>query len=615
MASWVGSSKRFRYDEEFCVSNLELGVIGNCQVAVLVDQKGRYVWGSFPRMDSDPFFCSLLDPKEQNGPLGCFDIELLNFESAEQCYVENTAILETTLHDDRGGVLKIVDFAPRYNLFGRSFHPVMTIRTIVPVAGSPVARIRLRPAADYGSRPTASTYGSNHIRFDSGEYTLRLTTNVPISTVIEGNSFIVGHTMALILGPDESVPEDPVKTCREMYGETKSYWQGWSRALSIPFEWQREVIRAAITLKVCTFEDTGAVLAAHTTSVPEAANSGRNWDYRYCWLRDSYFTVQALNRLGATRTMKEFLRYLFNLIAEFDDDSEPLQPVYGITGDAELTESQVESLEGYRGMGPVRIGNDAFRQVQNDVYGAVVLAATQSFFDRRLADQGSAGEFARLERLGAHAARLYDKPDAGIWEFRGRAEVHTYSSVMCWAACDRLARIARALELDDRAAFWSETAERIRDTILERAWNEARQSFAATFGGSDLDASLLILTDVGFVEPQDPRFLGTLAAIEKELKRGPYLFRYNNADDFGLPETAFNVCTFWYINALAAVGRRDEARGLFENMLDRRNALGLLSEDLDPETGELWGNFPQTYSMVGIIMAAMRLSRSWEEAL
>ena len=597
------------------MSNLELGVIGNCQIAVLVDQMGRYVWGSFPRMDSDPFFCTLLDPKEQEGPLGCFDIELMNFESAEQSYVENTAILETILRDDRGGVLKIVDFAPRYNLFGRSFHPIMAIRNIIPVAGSPVVRINLRPAAKYGSRPATRTYGSNHIRFDNGDYTLRLTTNVPISTILDGNSFIVEHSMALILGPDESVPDDPVKTCREMYGETKNYWQGWSRALSIPFEWQREVIRAAITLKLCTFEDTGAVLAAHTTSVPEAANSGRNWDYRYCWLRDSYYTVQALNRLGATRTMKEFLRYLFNLIAEFENDHEELQPVYGISGLAELTESQVESLEGYRGMGPVRIGNDAYRQVQNDVYGAVVLASTQSFFDKRLVEYGSAEEFARLEKLGQQAARLHDQPDAGIWEFRGREEVHTYSSIMCWAACDRLARIATELGIEDRADHWAQTATTIRETILKEAWSEERGSFVSAFGGSDLDASLLIMTDVGFIDPQDSRFLATLGAIEKELKQGPYMFRYNNADDFGLPETAFNVCTFWYINALAAVGRNEEARELFENMLARRNALGLLSEDLDPKSGELWGNFPQTYSMVGIIMGAMRLSQSWEEAL
>jgi GH15 family glucan-1,4-alpha-glucosidase len=263
----------------------------------------------------------------------------------------------------------------------------------------------------------------------------------------------------------------------------------------------------------------------------------------------------------------------------------------------------------------VRVGNGAYTQVQNDVYGATVLAATQLFFDRRLLHHSTDSEFRKLEALGVRAAELYDKPDAGIWEFRGRVAVHTHSSVMCWAACDRLARIARHLGLADRADHWTETAHTLREHIMREAWSDERGSFVATFGGSDLDASLLTLADLGFVEPQDPRFLATLAAVETKLKRGPYVFRYANPDDFGMPETAFNICTFWYIGALADVGRRDEARALFTNMLDKRNSLGLLSEDIDPISGELWGNFPQTYSMVGIIMNAMRLSATWEEAL
>jgi GH15 family glucan-1,4-alpha-glucosidase len=266
-------------------------------------------------------------------------------------------------------------------------------------------------------------------------------------------------------------------------------------------------------------------------------------------------------------------------------------------------------------MGPVRVGNDAYRQVQNDVYGAVVLASTQLFFDRRLVPQGDLEEFRRLEGLGDRAVELFDKPDAGLWEFRGRSSVHTYSSVMCWAACDRLARIAARLGLTERAGYWSDTAATLHRTILREAWSEERNSFVATFGGSALDASLLTLADLKFVAPDDPRFLGTLAACEAELKRGAHVFRYANPDDFGMPETAFNICTFWYISALAAVGRRDEARALYCEMLEHRTSLGLLSEDLDPGSGELWGNFPQTYSMVGIIMGAMRLSRAWEEAL
>jgi len=565
-------------------------------------------------MDSDPAFCTLLNPQNEGHAPGCFEVELLNFASAEQTYVDNTAILTTTLRDADGGAIKIVDFVPRFTQFGRSYHPVMIIRNIVPVAGSPAVRIRLRPAAAYGARHAEQTHGSSHIRYSNSSYTIRLTTNAPLAALLEERVFVVERPVALILGPDESLREDPDKFCREMYGETMSYWQTWVRALSIPFEWQDEVIRAAITLKLCTYEDTGAVLAALTTSIPEARDSGRNWDYRYCWLRDSYYTVQALNRLGATRTMKEFLRYLFNLIAERDAD-EPLQPVYGIAGEAQLEEREISSLAGYRGMGPVRVGNDAYRQQQHDVYGATILAATQSFFDRRMVQPGTGQDVVRLEALGRQAVALHDKPDAGPWEYRGRAVTHTYSSVMCWAACDRLARITARVGATDRGAVWAKEATRIRERILSAAWSERRKSFVASLGGDDLDASLLMLPELGFIEPEDPRFLATLAAIENELKRGPYLYRYASADDFGLPETAFNICTFWYINALAAVGRRDEARELYCNMLDRRTQLGLLSEDLDIATGELWGNYPQTYSMVGIIMGAMRLSRSWDEAL
>lgn len=394
--------------------------------------------------------------------------------------------------------------------------------------------------------------------------------------------------------------------------QTLDYWREWVRYLGLPFEWQDAVIRSAITLKLSNFEETGAIIAAMTTSIPEAANSGRNWDYRLCWLRDSYFVVHTLNRLGATRTLEHYLHFITNLIAPVD--GERLQPVYGITTDAQLNEFQVDSLSGYRGMGPVRIGNQAYEQVQNDSYGAVILAMSQLFFDQRLQGRGDPALFNKLESLGHSAARLFNEPDAGLWELRGRRRIHTFSSAMCWAATDRLARIARRLDIHDRAKYWRLTADSIHAQICEAAWDEQRNTFSATFEGGPADAALLLLPEIGFLAADDPRFTGTLAYIENELRRGDYLFRYSEADDFGAPENAFNVCTFWYINALDAVGRTEEARELFENMLARRNHLGLLSEDLDPITGELWGNFPQTYSMVGLIASAMRLSQPWDSA-
>jgi GH15 family glucan-1,4-alpha-glucosidase len=289
--------------------------------------------------------------------------------------------------------------------------------------------------------------------------------------------------------------------------------------------------------------------------------------------------------------------------------------VYGIAGEARLPEKIVTTLAGYRGMGPVRVGNQAYEQRQNDVYGSIVLASTQYFFDRRLVTRGDRATFERLEHLGERAAQIYDTPDAGIWEYRGRQHVHTFSAVMCWAACDRLARIAQHLGLADRAGHWRSVADRMHGVIERKIWSDKLNSFTESFGNDHVDASLLLLPHLDFVRADDPRFASTLRAIERELRRGLHLRRYHAPDDFGAPENAFNICTFWYIDALAVTGRREEAREMFESMLACRSSLGLLSEDIDPVTHELWGNFPQTYSMVGIINSAMRLSMSWEDAL
>ncbi len=592
--------------------SLDLAVIGNCQIAALLDAQARVVWGCLPRMDSDPTFCSLLtDTDDPEG--GFYDVQLRDLARSEQRYADNTAVVITTLHDAHGSSVRITDFAPRYYQYGRSFRPVMLVRIIEPLTGSPRIRIRLRPGKDWGKHRPATTFGSNHVRFVASGFTLRLTTEAPISAVLEESEMVLDQPMHLLLGPDETLTESPARSARHMLDETMRYWENWVRSLAIPFEWQDAVIRAAITLKLCAYEDTGAVLAALTTSIPEAANSGRNWDYRYCWLRDSYFVVQALNRLGATKTMQAYLRYIINVASGMDAEL-GLQPLYGISGQTRLTERQVESLPGYRGMGPVRVGNQAWEQVQNDVYGAVVLSSAQSFFDRRLPSGGRDASFDLLERLGEQAARRFDQPDAGLWEYRGRQRVHTFSAVMCWAACDRLARIARQIGRAEAAGSWQQRADDMHTAICAQAWDPAQNSFTESFGRPEMDASLLTLHELGFVRASDPRFTGTLAAIEQQLRRGSFLFRYGAADDFGMPENAFNICTFWYINALAAVGRQDEARELFENMLAHRNPLGLLSEDIDPASGELWGNFPQTYSMVGIINAAMRLSKPWEEA-
>ncbi len=591
--------------------SLDLFPIGNCAASGLIDRAGRLVWACVPRVDGDPAFSALLsgDPDEHADAQGYWGVELEDQASVRQSYLRNTPILVTEITDKAGAVAQVIDFCPRYRQFGRIYRPMAFIRLIRPIFGVPKIRIKLRPTVNWGERPADRTNGSNHIRFVGGEMTLRMTTDAPISHISGERLFRLEEPVSMFLGPDEGFDADLTATTERMLKETTAYWRSWVRTLSVPLEWQEAVIRAAITLKLCAHEETGAIVAALTTSIPEHESSQRNWDYRYCWLRDAYYVVQALNRLGAADMLENYLGYLRNIIDRSKGGH--VQPLYGVGLEPSLTERFAEHLAGYRGMGPVRVGNQAHEHLQHDVYGQIVLSTVQAFFDERLFRPATVEDFCSLEPIGDRAFELHDQPDASLWEFRGRENVHTYSAVMCWAACDRLGNAAAKLGLTDRADFWNDRAATVRATIEEKAWNKELGRFAATFGGDELDASLLQLVDVRFVSPDDPRMAATIAAVEKGLRRGPYMLRYAIPDDFGEPKTAFNICTFWLIEALHLSGRSEEARTLFEEMLERRTAAGLLSEDIAFDGAELWGNYPQTYSLVGLINCATMLSRPW----
>lgn len=595
------------------MATLDLGLIGNSRTSALIDRNATIVWWCYPTFDSDPICCSLLQKESPEGKNGYIGVRLEEKQQrTEQFYERNSAILVTRLSDEKGNTVEVVDFAPRYTQHGRMFFPAMLVRIIRRISGRPRIVLDMRPSVDYGSRTPEIHSGANHVSYTGSQQSMRVTTDAPVTAMTSGRPFFLNDSITLLMGPNQTVEGAPLEVGRHMYERTQDYWLRWSRNLAIPFEWQDVVIRSAITLRLNTCEDTGAIVAAVTTSIPEAPNSGRNWDYRYCWLRDAYFVVNALNRLGATGTMERYLEYILNIIADTRDS--PLQPVYGIRREPLLEESVAPSLAGYRGMGPVRVGNLAYLQTQNDVFGAVVMGCTHAFFDNRLARPADKDTFSDLEHLGEQAVRSYNVPDAGIWELRGTKRVHTFSSIMCWAACDRLAAIAGRLGLTDRELFWNGHANRIHAEICASAWNPEINSFVSTFGGDRLDASLLLMAEFQFLAPNDPRFVGTVAAVEKHLRRGDFLLRYDEEDDFGLPETAFLVCTLWWIMALAQIGEKERARKLFENVLSKRNHLGLLSEDVMSDTGELWGNFPQTYSMVGLIQCAARLSMTWDEA-
>ena len=465
---------------------------------------------------------------------------------------------------------------------------------------------------NYGSEAPQILPGAHHISYQGSEQTLRVTTDASISSILDEKAFFLEESVTLILGPDQAVESSPQDVGRAYYEATVKYWQNWIHNVSMPFEWQDVIIRAAITLRMNTFYDTGAIIAAVTTSIPGSPDAKHNRDYRYSWVRDSYFVVSALNRLGATGTMERYLQYIGNIIA--DSKGRPFQPVYGIHRNADLEEKIAPDLAGYNDMGPVRIGNSAYRETQNDVYGSAILACTQAFFDQRLHRPADRNVFADLERLGEEAVARFNQPDADIWHRNEKEQVHTFSSVMCWAACDRLAAIAKELKLKAKEDLWRANAERIREEVISNAFNTELNTFTSTWNGNSVDASLLLLGELHFLKPDDPRFAGTVARIEKQLLRGDFLLRYEGEDKEGIPETALLVCTFWWILALTTIGKTREARACFENILSRRNHLGLLSADVSRSDRVLWGNFPQTYSMVGLIQCAIRLSRPWENA-
>lgn len=594
------------------MKTLDLGLIGNSRTSALIDKNASIVWWCYPYFDGDPICCSLLQSEQQESPFGEIGITLDGVMHVEQQYERNSAILVTRFKDSGGGAIEVIDFAPRFYMHGRMFAPTMLVRIVRRVSGRPRITLRVRPAVDYGTDRAHTRCGAHHISYSGMSQSMRLTTDAPVTSVLDERPFFLHESVTLLMGPDETVDGAPHEIGRSFYEKTLAYWHRWVRNLAIPFEWQNVVIRAAITLKLNAFDDTGAIVAAVTTSIPEAPNSGRNWDYRYCWLRDAYFVVNALNSLGATGTMEHYLDYILNIIADTRDA--PLQPVYGIRREIALDERVAPALDGYRGMGPVRVGNLAYHQVQNDVFGAAVLASTQAFFDTRLERPAGRHMFRDLERLGVQAVKYYNVPDAGIWELRGTKRVHTFSSIMCWAACHRLACIARHLDLPEREAEWAGHAEKIHKEICDKAWSPEMESFVSTFGGDRLDASLLLIAEFQFLQPDDPRFVSTVRTIETHLRRGDFLLRYDEEDDFGRPETAFLVCTLWWILALAKMGDTERARTLFQNVLNKCNHLGLLAEDVATDSGELWGNFPQTYSMVGLIQCAARLSIAWDKA-
>ncbi|WP_114749037.1 glycoside hydrolase family 15 protein [Pleomorphovibrio marinus] len=578
------------------------GLIGNCSYIAHVEKNTNISWLCFPRFDSDFLFGGMLD-KEKGGE---FTILPENGGySSTQSYLENTNILQTEVENSSGEVFRVTDFAPRFLNYDRYYKPLMVVRKIEPVKGEPRIKISCKPVAGYGNKKMMPTPGSNHIRYSGMDQEIRLTTNCSITYILEEKDFRIHKPIYLVLTYGRPLEAPVESTVERFLQSTTLYWRRWVKSTSIPDFNQRLVVRSALVLKIHQYEDTGAIIAASTTSLPESPGSGRNWDYRYCWMRDAYYTLNVFNQLGHFEELERYFEFIQNLPT---DEAGRYQPLYAITGSSKL-EELVCDLEGYKGNQPVRFGNQAYTHIQNDLYGQVLVSLLPLYSDKRFIESEKSHSKPFINNLLDMIEQTMDEKDAGLWEFRNLQQQHCYTFLFHWAGASSAIKIADRMgdqEMREKAM----NLQRLAKDKIEECYIPELKAYSQAIGTKNMDASTLQLITMGYFGEDIERANNHLKALEKELLAKDYLFyRYKHQDDFGEPETTFLICAFWYIEALACVNRLDEAMEGFETLAKYCNHLRLFSEDVDQKTGSQWGNFPQTYSHVGLMNAAYRIDK------
>lgn len=576
------------------------GIIGNCSFIAHVDTATNIAWMCWPRFDSTFVFGKLLD--ENNG--GEFSLLPEGPYTSHQYYFENTNILCTEIECAQGKY-RVTDFAPRFPQYERYFRPLMLVRKIETLSGSPSIRLTCNPVDQYGSVKLKAYPASNHIEYEGGSGKIRLTTNLSVSHILDERFSVLNETKYAVLTYGSPL-EAPLKTtCETFLQQTKTYWRQWVKNTGIGNIYQEQVIRSSLALKIHQYEDTGAIIASSTTSLPEYHQSGRNWDYRFCWLRDTYYILQAFNNIGHFEEMETYFNYIANISV---NEKGRYQPLYGITGEKNLQEL-ILPLEGYLGNKPVRIGNQASEHIQNDVYGQILISLLPLYADRRFPYAEMTDSAVWVAHLLGKIEMVIDEADAGLWEFRTISQFHCYTYLFHWAGAKAALKISRIIQdeaLGERAGKVLARAA----GYIEKCYVPEKQAYAQAVGNTHMDASTLQLILMKYLDPSSERAQNHLKAVEKELAApGGLFYRYKHLDDFGVPETTFLITAFWYVEALISVGRLDDALGNFEQLLTYTNHLGLMSEDVRAQDGSQWGNFPQAYSHVGLMNAAHRLAR------
>jgi GH15 family glucan-1,4-alpha-glucosidase len=584
-----------------------MGIIGNCSYIAYINTQADVKWMCMPRFDSSFLFGSLLDSEKG----GSFQIApMTNEYTSKQYYIENTNILCTEFAC-ADGRFRVTDLAPRFKQNERYFKPLMLLRKIEPLEGRPMVKAICRPVGNYGRQQPEVLLGSNHIRYmDIGAH-VRLTTDISLNNIVDEKAFVLSEAKYLLFSSELPLESELVNTFELFLKKTIDYWQEWVKSTSIPSIYQEEIIRSALVLKMHQYEDTGGIIASGSMSLPESNLSGRNWDYRYCWMRDTYYTLYALNSVGHFEESQKYFQYIENIIAT---EKDRIQPLYSITGEKDIVE-KILALQGYLDNNtPVRLGNEAYTHIQNDVYGQVLVSLMPLYIDKRLAMDSSAKPLHIIHFLLDKIEQTMYTPDAGLWEFRNSQQLHCYTFLFHWAGSMAALKIGNKLNDLDLITKATNLVARSSEQI-EKCYHPEKKAYTQAIGNHHMDASCLKLVSMGYLEANSERARNHVAAIEKELKTEQGLiYRYKHADDFGTPESTFLVCAFWYSEALACIGRVDEANQILKNLVKTGNHLGLFSEDVGID-GSQWGNFPQTYSHVGLINAAFRIARKMDKPL
>ena len=584
-------------------TNLNYGIIGNCKSAALINEDTSIDWLCLPQFDSPSVFAKILD--DQKG--GHFLIKNLANYTIKQAYIENTNILRTEFRNKAAG-FEVIDFMPRYkNEINLYYTPPEVIRIIRPLYGTPTLSIDYFPALEYAAAKTASYIKEDFIVsvYDHDNYdTLYLYSNLPKEDIKEGNQIELTQAAFFNISYNEKLQTPSLESCLLEFERTKLYWLNWC-AKTPTYQYYNEVIlRSAMTLKLLTYDKTGAILAAATTSLPESIGEVRNWDYRFCWIRDSSMVIRVISKLGHKKIVKDFIDYIIDLIPETD---EKIQIMYGINKEKKLTETHLDHLSGYENSSPVRIGNAAYKQKQNDIYGILMDAIHVELVEFPLLFEKKEELWSIVKNIVWIVNNNWFLPDKGIWEIREEDKHFTFSKVLCWVAIDRAIKIANFLGKDKDK--WISLRDEIKNDIHEKAWNPSVGAYTQFYGSDALDASVLLMEQYGFIDALDERYIKTVKATERELSFEGLLYRYKNKDDFGTPTSSFTVCTFWFINSLYKIGEVDKAKTLFDQLLSYSNHLGLFSEDLDFKSKRLLGNFPQAYSHLALIDVAITFNK------